>query len=245
MRANSRVFAGAYVLLRLSRMRLLALVVVVGLAVGCGSVLTTPDGGGGAPCVRNGVTYPSGASVPSGDCNSCFCENGQIGCTLIACTVDAGTCAFDATYRYGDTGGFVAYEDLATLTPPVSYTYERSSRVTDPASSSCAPAMPPCGVDDLFSPSDIMRAIGDTDVQKALAMATAPIYGRDARPIDGNIFQFLRADGRGFLAGSACGSGVPGTDPCVEAPVGITRLVNALRALDEQQLRDASCAALR
>jgi hypothetical protein len=106
--------------------------------------------------------------------------------------------------------------------------------------------MPPCGVEDLFSAADIMRAIGDTDVQHALAMATPPIYGRDARPVDGSIFQFLRADGRGFLAGGACGSGgpLPGA-ACVDVPVGITRLVNALRALDEQQLRDASCAALR
>ena len=90
-----------------------------------------------------------------------------------------------------------------------------------------------------------MRAIGDTDVQKALAMATPPIYGRDTRPVDGSIFQFLRADGRGFLAGGACGSGGPLPAACVEVPAGITRLVNALRALDEQQLRDASCAALR
>jgi hypothetical protein len=235
------------VLLRLPRMRLSPLVAVVGLAAGCGSVLHTPDGGGGgAACVRNGVTYPSGTSVPSGDCNGCFCENGQIACTLIACPVDAGTCTFDATYRYGDTGGLVAYEDVATLKPPASYAYERTSRVTDPASSSCAPAMPPCGVEDLYSPADVMRAIGDTDVQKALAMATPPIYGRDTRPVDGSIFQLLRADGRGFLAGGACGSGgpLPGA-ACVEVPVGITRLVNVLRALDEQQLRDASCAALR
>jgi hypothetical protein len=226
-------------------MRLLALVVVVGLAVGCGSVLNTPDGGGGAACERNGVTYPSGTSVPSGDCNSCFCENGQIICTKTACPVDAGTCAFDATYRYGDTGGLVAYEDVATLTAPVSYRYERTSRITDPASSSCAPAMPPCGVDDLYSPGDITGAIGDTDVQKALAMATPPIYGRDTRPVDGTIFQFVREDGHGFLAGGACGSGGPLPGTCVEVPAGITRLVNALRALDEQQLKDPSCAALR
>jgi hypothetical protein len=225
-------------------MRLLALVVVVGLAVGCGSVLKTPDGGGGAPCVRNGVTYPSGTSVPSGDCNGCFCENGQIACTLIACPVDAGACVFDATYSYGNTGGLVAYEDVVTLKPPSSYTYERTSRVTDPASSSCAPAMP-CGVDDLYSASDITRAIADTDVQTALAMATPPIYGRDSRPVDGTIFQFLRADGRGFLAGGACGSGGPLPGTCVEVPAGIARLVSALRALDEQQLRDASCALLR
>ena len=138
---------------------------------------------------------------------------------------------------YGETGGLVAYESTATLSPPRRYLYLRTSRVTDPASLSCAPAMPPCGVDDLYSPADITGALGDTDVQKALAMATPPIYGRDTRPVDGSIFQFLRADGRGFLAGGACGSGGPLPAACVEVPAGITRLVNALRALDEQQLR--------
>ena len=90
-----------------------------------------------------------------------------------------------------------------------------------------------------------MRAIADADVQAALAVPTPPTYGRDTRPVDGTIFQFLGADGRGFLAGGACGSGggLPGT--CVEVPIGITRLVNTLRALDEQQLADPSCAALR
>jgi hypothetical protein len=89
-----------------------------------------------------------------------------------------------------------------------------------------------------------MRAIADADVQAALAMPAPPIYGRDTRPVDGSIFQFRRADGRGFLAGTACSSG--STLPaCNDVPVGVARLVNLLRALDEQQLRDPSCAALR
>jgi hypothetical protein len=207
---------------------------------------TTGTAGAGGGCVWNGVTYPPGASFPS-DCNTCHCaENGQIGCTLIACPpVDAGSCTFDTTYRYGNTGGLVAYEDTATLKPPVSYTYERSSRITDPASSSCSPALPACGVEDLYNPADIMRAIGDPAVQAALAMPTPPIYGRDTRPVDGSIFQFLRADGRGFLAGTACGSGGGTLPTCNEVPAGVARLVNLLRALDEQQRRDPSCAALR
>jgi hypothetical protein len=231
---------------------------VVGLTVGCGSVLQGPDGGaggttgtggsggtGGRPCVSNGVTYPSGTGLPSTGCGGCYCYDGQIACTTIACPIDAGTCGFDTSYRYGDTGGFTAYEDVATLQPPASYTYERSSRITDPASSACAPALPPCGTLDLYDPADLMHAVADPDVQAALAMPTPPIYGRDARPVDGTIFQFLRADGRGFLAGGACGSGGPLPGACIEVPAGITRLVNALRALDEQQLADPTCAALR
>jgi hypothetical protein len=219
-------------------------IAIFGMLVGCGSTLGGPDGG--TRCVRNGVIYPPGATVPSGDCNSCFCAaDGSIACTLIDCATDAGTCAFDTTYRYGDTGGFVAYEDVATLAPPTSYSYDRTARVTPPPGGSCAPALPPCGLEDAYGPSDITRAVADADVQAALAMPTPPTYGRDTRPVDGTIFQFLRADGRGFLAGGACdsGGGLPGV--CVDVPAGITRLVNTLRAVDAQQLADPSCAALR
>jgi hypothetical protein len=228
-------------------MRLLA-IAIFGMAVGCGSTLGSPDGGGagGAPCVRDGVTYPAGAAVPSGDCNGCFCAaNGSISCTLINCPTDAGTCSFDTTYSYGETGGLVAYEDVATLAPPTSYTHERTWRLTDPPDVSCAPAMPPCGLEDRYGPSDIMRAIADPDVQAALAAPAPPTYGLDARPVDGTIFQFRRADGRGFLAGGTCDRNIGLPGPCVAVPAGITRLVNGLRALDEQQLADPSCAALR
>jgi hypothetical protein len=258
MTAKSPVFTGARLLLGLPRMRLLA-IAALGLVVGCGSTLGSPDGGaggtsgsgtgsGGATCLQNGVVYPQGAQVPSGDCNSCFCSaTGAVGCTLIACPPDGGACAFDATYQYGETGGFTAYEDVATLTPPAAYSYERTSRITTPPSSACTPALV-CGVEDVYGPSDVMRAINHPDVQAALALPTPPIYGRDYRPVDGTIFQFLRvADGRGFLAGSACDGStgiLPGT-VCVDAPAAVTGLVNLLRALDEQQLRDPTCAALR
>jgi hypothetical protein len=239
-------------------MRPVALVIVAS-AVGCGSVLNSPDGGtggsgggqagaggaGGIVCMVGNTGYPVGPLPSLDGCNSCACTiDGQIACTDRYCPPDAGACAFDTTYRYGQTGGLVAYEDVATLAPPTSYRYERTSRITDPASSACAPTLPACGVVDLYSPADIMRAIADPDVQTALAMATPPIYGGDPRPVDGTIFQFLRADGHGFLAGGVC-SGAPLPGNCVDVPAGIARLVNALQALDQQQLQDPSCAALR
>ena len=243
--ANSFVFAGAYVLLRLPPMRLLALVVVAGLAAGCGSVLNTPDGGGGAGagsagstgsggggttgtgggggttgsggaggivCIHNGVGYPAGAPFPAGDgCNTCSCSaNGQAACTLIACQPD---CVFDSSYRFGETGGLVAYEEMITLAPPASYRHTRTPRLTDPPDVTCAPALPPCNSADGIDVADIMRDIGNADVQKALAMASPPLYGRDTRPVDGSVFELRREDGRGFLVGFACGSVGTG---CVE-----------------------------
>jgi len=258
------MFAGAYVLLRLSRMRLQALVVVVGLAVGCGSVMNSADGGGGAggssggatgtggggttgtggtggiACTHNGVGYPAGATFPAGDgCNSCSCAaNGQVACTLIACQPD---CVFNTSYRLGETGGLAAYEESFTLTPPASYRHTRTPRLTDPPDVTCAPALPPCNSADSIDVADIMRDLAHADVQKAPAMATPPLYGRDTRPVDGTVFELRREDGRGFLVGFACGSATG----CVEIPAGIAKLVEDLRALDQQQLKDPSCAALR
>jgi hypothetical protein len=201
-------------------------------------------GGAGGGCTFGGMTYPVGASFPAGDgCNTCSCTaGGQVACTLRACPPDAGApvCAFDTTYRYGDGGGHVIYEDRTTLTPPSSYQRTRNPVQTDPPSYACSPALPACN-SAAIDVSDVMRDLADADVQKALAMATPPIYGRDQRPVDGNIFSFLRNDGRGFLAGSPCN----GAAACVEIPPGVANLLQTLRALDDQQLKDASCAALR
>ncbi|HET9954999.1 MAG TPA: Kazal-type serine protease inhibitor domain-containing protein [Polyangiaceae bacterium] len=43
---------------------------------------------GGPPpqsCWRDGTEYKSGSPVPSGDCNTCSCSDGQVVCTLIFC----------------------------------------------------------------------------------------------------------------------------------------------------------------
>jgi len=211
-----------------------------------GGAGTTGSGGaGGGTCPYAGMTYPAGTSFPGLDgCNSCTCTaDGQIACTDRACPSDAGTpaCAFDAIYRFGMTGGHVVYEDRVTLTPAASYLHERVPRSTDPISLSCAPPLPACFT-AAITVSDVMRDVADPDVQKALASSTPPLYGSDPRPVDGNIFSFQRGDGRGFLAGGPCtGSGTS----CVAIPTGIVRLVATLRALDEQQLKDASCASLR
>jgi hypothetical protein len=220
----------ARLLLGIPRMRFPA-IAILGFVVGCSSTLGSPDGGGGA----------------AGDCDTCFgSEDESIGSTLIARPPEGGSCAFDATYRYGDTGGLVVREDLVTLEPPTSYTYQRTSYSVAEPSGSCAPPMSPCGWEDIYGPSDVMRAIHHPDVQAALAMPTPPTYGRDLRPVDVPIFQFLRADGRGFLVGYSCSGGAPPPgESCVDPPAGVIELVDLLRALDEQQLQDPSCAALR
>ncbi len=93
-----------------------------------------------------------------------------------------------------------------------------------------------------------MRVILDADVQAALSKPADPtmplIFGRDNRPVDSPIFRFSRGDGREFFVGGPCMTTGSATS-CKDIPAGIARLVTELLALDQQQLADPSCAALR
>jgi hypothetical protein len=234
---------------------------VVAFAVACGSVSSNHDGGaggaggaagaggsGGVICTLGGVGHPAGTTFPSPDgCNSCTCTlDGLLACTERACPPDAGTdCAFDATYSYGNTGGLAIYEDDVTLTPPASYTHTRHPTATTPPDISCAPALPSCNTANLIDVADVMRDIADPDVQSILSTGAkpGPVLGYDSRPVDGQVFKFVRSDGVGFFVGSPCAAGT--TAQCVPIPIGVATLVADLRSLDTQQLKDAGCAALR
>jgi hypothetical protein len=54
---------------------------------------TIHDMGGGAACKVGGIVYPSGASnIPDPvSCNTCECSDGQLGCTLIGCSMPCPT----------------------------------------------------------------------------------------------------------------------------------------------------------
>jgi hypothetical protein len=206
-------------------------------------------------CTLDGTDrYPYGSSFPgTGDnwCNHCRCNGGLYAtCTAIGCSAwpgGPGSCTIDTTYRYGDIGGHVAYHDEASLLfwptteMAIGYRYARRSVSAGAPEMSCSPAPPACNTADRVDPADVLRAVADPDVQAALAQPAPPLYGRDTRPVDGAVFQLLRADGRGFLAGSSCQTSEPA---CAAIPAGVSRMVTLLRALDTQQLMDPSCAAL-
>ena len=151
------------------------------------------------------------------------------------------TCAFASTYTIIDGGGLVPQLDTATLSPPNAFRYERQFFRQDAGAISCTPAMPACGDPARIDVSEVEAAIAHPDVQAALALATRPIYG-DRGIADGPSFNFTRADGRGFSAGIACN--VPSAT-CTLTPAGVTALAQVVRMLIDQQLADASCAALR
>lgn len=148
---------------------------VLSAAVGCGSVSSKPDGGGGAGGGSGGTGGP----------------------------VDGPVCTFATTYVIQDGGGLVAMFDTATLSPPASFHYVRESVRQDAGSLSCDPAMPACGDPARIDSQDVELALNHPDVKAALAMTTVPFFG-DRGVADGPNFNFMRADGRGFNAGLDC-----------------------------------------
>jgi hypothetical protein len=209
-----------------------AIAIVLLLSSGCGSSsLAPPDGGGGGGGGRGGGggNGGSGGGSGGGGGGDAAVEHGTPSCT------------WDAVYRYGNNGGLVAYQDETTLTPPSSYKRTRDT-FGNAAPLTCTPALPACNTAGALDVADITADLTAPDVLAALAQATPPLYGRDTRPVDGSVFQVLRADGHGFLVGSDC---TAGDTSCTPAPAGVALLVADLRALDAQQVMDPSCAQLR
>lgn len=196
----------------------------------------------GAGCSSSTITAASDAAIDSSARQ--YDTAPDTAAPADAAITDGGQliCAFDATYAYGLNGGLVASTVQSMLTPPASYQHTTTFvRVADPPGPlSCTPALPACGDPARLDVSDIARDLADPDVVHALAMSAPPLYGLDSRPTDGQMFQLLRGDGRGFLAGPTCDTGEFCHGP---VPSGIVRLVADLQALDQQQLPDPSCAA--
>ncbi|MDB4981014.1 MAG: hypothetical protein JWM82_1766 [Myxococcales bacterium] len=237
-------------------------------AHGCSSVTPAPD----KPCRYAGKAWAVGDVFPDVDgCNTCTCSAQGVGCTTRACLPDAstnddasqpdattsdattpdasdanagGSCALGTTYVFGQDGGLVAFSDESTLSPPASYVRKRTTfRGGDgPTTMTCAPALPACGTNDVVSLLDITRDLASADVVAAFALTTAPVYGRDARPVDGTVFFVRRADGRTIYVGGDCGAGQSG---CVAVPRGVRALADDLTALASQMLAKPECAAFR
>lgn len=149
---------------------------------------------GGPGCVIDGVPFPPGTRFSDG-CNSCFCsDDGGVACTLRACP---DTCTFSSSYAYRQDGGLRAYYDDHALRPARRFTTLRRHLDSD-AITLCNTLVSCDGPGGVLA---IEAAISHPDVQKALASSTPPHFGGDPRPMDGSIFMFVRADGRGFTLG--------------------------------------------
>jgi len=156
--------------------RALVGLVALSAAVGCGSVSSKPDGGGGAGGGSGGTGGP----------------------------IDGPVCTFATTYVIQDGGGGLgAMLDTATLSPPAAFHFVRDTFRPDAGSLSCDPPMPACGDPARIDSQDVELALNHPDVQAALGMTNVPFFG-DRGVADGPNFNFMRSDGRGFNAGLDC-----------------------------------------
>ena len=155
-----------------------------------------------------------------------------------------GPCAeaLPGSLRFGDEGGFRAYNTTYSLGTPRRFLLERTFPDATPAR--CETTIPACGAADDVTVDTLAAALGSADVAAAFQAAAASdggttLYGVDERPFDGSLF-FVERDGRFVYVGAPCRTG---TGACVPAPAGVQRLVDVLSALAEQESRRPACAA--
>ena len=147
-------------------------------------------------------------------------------------------CLQDVT-SWGNTGGLIAQSDRSTLSPCNAFRHTRERfRGGTPAMSSCE-RMLPCMGSGLHGIADVNRALAHPDVQAALAMGGA-LFGRDSRPVDGQVFEIMVGKDT-ITVGDPCNGG---GGPCTAIPLGVNALARLLRDIDEEQLNLTPCAGM-
>lgn len=151
-------------------------------------------------------------------------------------------CDIPAVYTFGLDGGLTPVRDEYRIEPGRRFT---ATRVTAPGFDAgagvCTTMIDYCGTSDggTVDTLAVIVALNDADVMAAFADQTATLYGRDTRPVDGQVFFVRRGDGRHFEIGSDCG----GAAMCRAVPSGLTRLRAVLERLAAQELARSTCAA--
>lgn len=153
-------------------------------------------------------------------------------------------CSLAAVYTFGLDGGLVASRDIARIEPPRRFTLTRMDfRIADAGTLSCSTVLNDCGPNDggTVDTQVLLDAFANADVVAAFADTTNTLYGRDPRPVDGQVFMITRGDGRHVEIGPDCG-GVTG---CRAITPGLARLRAVLETLQTMQLAQPECASLR
>jgi hypothetical protein len=150
---------------------------------------------------------------------------------------DAGTpCCVDSTVAWYFDGGLVAYRDKSSIAPCKTYEHHRETSGGGPMGAKCTNEMLACGAGDAIDIGDVRAALGHEDVVAALKEAPV-LYGRDTRPVDGQVFRVV-VSGKTIDVGSDCA----GAAGCRAIPPGVKTLADMLRAVDAAQLAKAPCA---
>jgi hypothetical protein len=146
---------------------------------------------------------------------------------------------------WGYTGGYVQYDDSASLSACRTYQHTRTL-VGGPdagSSQSCSGEIGGCdaGADAVH---DVEQALAQPDVVAALA-SSVPLYGNDPRPCDGGVM-VIKVGTQTLTVGEDCGPTalcqINSGHSCVPVPAGVRALVNVLSAVDQALIKQGECA---
>lgn len=152
-------------------------------------------------------------------------------------------CDVPGTYTFRHDGGLAPYSESSRIEPGRQFTYTRTEAGSDAGARTCTTMLDYCGAvpSGVVDTLTVINALNHADVTAAFADQTATLYGRDTRPVDGQVFVVTRGDGRHFEVGSDCG----GAAGCRAIPAGLARLRVVLTDLQTQQLARPACAGVR
>lgn len=196
------------------------------LLVGCGSTDDSPT-----PSTDSG----SDGTADTGGSDTAIAPE-----TSSETSADTGCSkCLSAELSWGQDGGEVAYLDRSTLKGCDEY--HRSRTGSTPLM--CDAKIPTCGgdvpdADFVTGVADVESALANADVVSALSKAPI-LYGRDSRPVDGQVFQIIVA-GKKIEIGNDCG----GTSGCVDLPAGVAHLRDVLKKIDGEKNLTA-CSAFK
>lgn len=148
---------------------------------------------------------------------------------------DAATCdtCLDSALRWTFVGGRSSQQASSLVTPCAAYQYTLTF-LPDGSSRSCSNEVP-CSSSGQVAMPRLRAALDDPVV--AAAFAGAPmLYGRDPRPMDGQVFE-IELGGRTITLGDACA----GASGCTAIPAELDTLRTLLRTLEGERLGHVDC----
>ena len=164
------------------------------------------------------------------------CEAGQ--CTqkpavsTVPCTAEL-TC-FTETLTWGTWGAFAPYHDQSELAPCAHYTHRRITQGGPSGGEpSCERDLVACN--SIASTGAVMNALGNADVQRALADR----MGFGGVPLDVPAFRVTYGDLAIAVGTPDCKLPPP---HCIPPPPGVAALVQLLQDLDDAMLMTEECA---
>jgi hypothetical protein len=131
----------------------------------------------------------------------------------------------DKSLEWGLNGGRGATVVKSTVSACRSYGQTRTSQGVQ--SELCSFDLAGC-FSDTSGISDVRAALAYPDVVAAFQAPVPPVFGRDTRPVDGEVFR-ITYGGKSIDVGTPCPQPLAG---CTPVPVGVGDLASLLKSLD-------------